>query len=84
VAWLLERDRPRVQPALEDALARLGRYRRPTAVSLDKRLLLAAADPAQLRAHGRLPDARWGALWELRLAATTRRFEGLLLRRAAA
>ncbi len=73
VAWLLERDRARVQPALEGALARLGRYRRPTAVSSEKAPLVALADAAALRAHGRLPDERWGALWQARLQRTADR-----------
>jgi hypothetical protein len=70
VAWLLERDRARVQPTLERALASLERYRRPTAVSWDKRALVERADPAALRAHGRLPDERWSDLWDQRLRET--------------
>jgi hypothetical protein len=78
VAWLLQRDRARVQPALEKALANLERYRRPTAVSWDKRALVARADHRSLRAHGRLPDVRWGELWDQRLVQTCRRTRSLL------
>ena len=63
----------RCEPALEQALARLDRYRRPTAVSWHKQPLVARADPAQLRRHGRLPDERWGELWRERLTATRSR-----------
>lgn len=82
-AWLLERDRPRIEPSLLDALERLARYPRPTAVSGDKLRLVQAADPAQLLAHGRLPDARWAGLWERRLVATRRRVEALLAGQSA-
>jgi hypothetical protein len=78
VAWLLETHRERVAPALEKALAALADYPRPTAVSWDKRALVDAADANALRAHGRLPDERWGALWELRLEGTQKRLAELL------
>jgi hypothetical protein len=78
VAWLLETHRDRVAPALENALIALGDYARPTAVSADKRALVDAADAEDLRAHGRLPDERWGALWELRLKGTEQRLRALL------
>ncbi len=78
VAFLLERDRPHVEAPLRRALAELAAYPRPTAVGADKLALVAAADPEALRRHGRLPDARWAALWELRLGETTRRIEALL------
>jgi hypothetical protein len=78
VEWLLRRDRARVQPSLERALAALERYRRPTAVSWDKRALVERADPAALRAHGRLPDERWGELWDERLRLTRSRMLSLL------
>ena len=71
VEWLLASARDTVGPALEGALARLPDYARPTAVSWRKRSLVARADPAQLRRHGRLPDERWGELWQARLAMTT-------------
>jgi len=71
--WLVESAGDTVRPALEQALARLPAYARPTAVSWHKRSLVARADPAQLFRHGRLPDERWGELWQARLAATTAR-----------
>lgn len=86
VAWLLQRDRPHVEAALREALAGLARYPRPTAVSADKRALVAAADPAALLRHGRLPDARWAEIWDARMLATTARITSLLageVRRAA-
>lgn len=76
--WLLARDRARIQPAIEAALKRLHAYPRPTAVSAEKQVLVDRADPASMLAHGRLPDARWAALWERRLEQTTRRVQGLL------
>jgi hypothetical protein len=78
VAWLLERDRDRIEPALRQAQRALDDYRRPTAVSWDKRGLVRQADDAQLRAHGRLPDARWGQLWDERLEQTRRRLDTML------
>lgn len=78
VTWLLQRDRPYVEAALRDALAKLARYPRPTAVSADKQERVARADPDALRRHGRLPDARWAALWDARLALTTGRVTALL------
>jgi len=86
VAWLLQRDRPHVEAALREALAALSRYPRPTAVSDDKRALVAAADPGALLRHGRLPDARWAEIWDTRMLATTARITALLaddVRRAA-
>jgi hypothetical protein len=79
LTWLLERDRGAVETAVRRALASLATYARPTAVSADKADLVARADAALLRRHGRLPDERWAALWDARLAATARRAEGLLV-----
>lgn len=84
LAWALDRDRDRVRPALEAALAELHAYRRPTAVSWDKRSLVAAADPQRLREHGRIPDARWAALWSGRLRLTEERLRPLLAEARAA
>jgi hypothetical protein len=84
LAWALDRDRDRVRPALEAALAKLHAYRRPTAVSWDKRSLVAAADPQRLREHGRLPDARWAELWTERLRFTEERLRPLLAEARAA
>jgi hypothetical protein len=78
VQWLVSADPARITPALEDALAELERYRRPTAVGGDKRRLVARADPKALQAHGRLPDARWAELWQARLGTTTARLRAIL------
>lgn len=82
--WLLERDPKGVTEAIERALASLDRYPRPTAVSRANQALVAAADAAAMRRHGRLPDAEWGALWQQRLAATRARVAGLLQPKLAA
>ncbi len=76
--WLVGRDRAAVEPAIRDALAKLEAYRRPTAVGADKQALVARADAQQLRRHGRLPDGRWGELWDARLVETRRRVGELL------
>jgi hypothetical protein len=78
LAWLLERHRAVVDGPLATALDRLERYPRPTAVAADKRALVARASVESLRAHGRLPDARWGELWDARLVETTRRVQAAL------
>jgi hypothetical protein len=77
IGWLLDRTAA-ARPALERALAKLDGYARPTAVSWQKRSLVALADPDQLRRHGRLPDERWAELWRERLELTKRRARGLL------
>ncbi len=76
--WLVEERGGHVRGAITDALADLERYPRPTAVSSDKRRLVARADPDQLRAHGRIPDERWAALWDARLVETRARVTTLL------
>src|SRR5690606_2394563 len=76
--WLLARGGDRVRSALEEALSELSRVARPTAVSAEKAPLVQRADPAQMRAHGRLPDEAWAALWRERVAATERRCRALL------
>jgi hypothetical protein len=78
VEWLLATHPVKVRRALEAALAKLDAYPRPTAVSWDKRPLVAAADPQKLLAHGRLPDERWGAAWDRRKVETERRARALL------
>jgi hypothetical protein len=82
--WLVRDHGMHVRAAIEAALAELARYPRPTAVGRDKRALVARADPDQLRAHGRIPDERWAALWDARLCATRERVTTLLDMRAAA
>lgn len=78
VTWLLARDPARVRPVVEAQLEKLAKVRRPTAVSREKEALVASADAGALRRHGRLPDAEWGRLWELRREETKRRVEALL------
>ncbi len=80
LAWVLEREPARVGAAVEKALTQLTGYPRPTAVSDDKRELLARADADALRAHGRLPDAVWAELWSVRQAETVLRVRALLER----
>jgi hypothetical protein len=75
--WLV--DTHGVQPDVSG----LDAYPRPTAVSWDKAALVAAADAEALRAHGRLPDERWGELWTARLEATKRRAAERVPRQAA-
>jgi hypothetical protein len=78
LSWLLEHDRATVAPAIEQALAELERYPRPTAVGADKRRLVLRADDTLLRAHGRLPDRRWAEIWDTRLGETRARAAALL------
>lgn len=82
--WLLERDRAAVEPVIRASLAKLEAYRRPTAVSAEKRSLVSRADATVLLRHGRLPDARWAELWDSRLEATRRQVGELLAVRKAA
>jgi hypothetical protein len=74
----LERGGPRVARAVAMALARLDRMPRPTAHSTATSGLAARADADAMRAHGRIPDAEWGALWTRRLAETEGRVEAML------
>jgi hypothetical protein len=74
----LERGGPRVARAVAMALARLDRTPRPTAHSSATSGLAARADADAMRAHGRIPDAEWGALWTRRLAETEKRVEAML------
>ncbi len=82
--FALERGGVRVERAIEKALAGLERTARPTAASRVNRELSAHADEIAMRAHGRLADAEWGALWNERLAETRRRVEAMLGRERAA
>jgi hypothetical protein len=76
--WLLARDFDRIAPAIEAALAKLHRYPRPTAVAPDKAALVERADGDAMLTHGRLPDARWAELWDVRLRETTERVRARL------
>lgn len=78
VAWVLERDEGRARAAITCALAELEEYPRPTAVSHDKQELVARADGAVLRTHGRLRDDEWAVTWQQRLEATRRRASTML------
>jgi len=80
LAWVLEREPARMSAAVEQALAQLAHYPRPTAVSDDKHDMLARADVDALRAHGRLPDEVWAELWTARQAETVLRVRDLLTR----
>jgi hypothetical protein len=78
LGWLVERHRAVVAAPLARAAADLARYPRPTAVAPDKHALVERADAALLRAHGRLPDPEWAAIWQMRLALTHHRLNRLL------
>ncbi|MFT6821595.1 MAG: hypothetical protein ACJATT_005426 [Myxococcota bacterium] len=80
--WCLERGGATVQRAVIKELSRLDDIHRPTAASADKTVLVASADPAQLLAHGRIPDKIWAELWFFRLTETRSRAKGLLLDKA--
>jgi hypothetical protein len=82
--WTLRHSPQKVRPAIEDALKNVVKLQRPTAVSWDKLALVALADPALMRKHGRLPDERWGELWEIRVSQTRARLEAVLAVRKAA
>jgi hypothetical protein len=78
LAWTLAAGGEPVRRALQAELGRLEGVLRPSAVSADKAALVAAADPALLRDHGRLPDEEWGRLWTARLQATRERVQAQL------
>jgi hypothetical protein len=78
LAWTLERAPERIRPVIAQRVEKLHEIRRPTAVSWQKLVLVAAADPAELRRHGRIPDTQWAELWAVRLAATRERLVRLL------
>lgn len=82
--WTIGRAPAKVLPAVEKCLAELATFPRPTAVNANSRVLVARADADRLLEHGRLPDERWGEIWEARLALTRQRLENLLEQRQAA
>lgn len=84
VEFCLARGGTDVRASLLDARDALVRYERPTAVAGDKRALVERADPTQMRAHGRLPDAEWAAIYAQTLERTVARIDLLLERRALA
>ena len=73
LAWTVKRGGAPVVAALEKRIAGLARVPRPTAVSSKNAALVARADPAAMRVHGRIADAEWAALWERRVVETGRR-----------
>jgi hypothetical protein len=81
--FCLRRGGAPVRSALARARAELADCPRPTAVSGEKAALVAKADPAALRAHGRLPDAEWAAIYDERFAATLACLDGMLAEHAA-
>ena len=85
LAWLLARGGAKVARAVRGAADELDAVARPTAVSRDKLALVRRADASKMRAHGRIDDAEWAALWAARLEATRARASALLgeLARAA-
>lgn len=78
LAWSLARGGAPVRAAVSAAMARLERYPRPTAASALNTDKVAAADPAALRAHGRLRDEEWTECWASRVAQTRARASALL------
>ncbi len=77
VAFCVERGGAPVRRAVERAAGELAGVARPTAASAEKADLVARADAAALRRHGRLPDTEWAALWSARVEQTaTRLLEG--------
>jgi len=73
LTWLLARGDARIERAVARAATDLERVPRPTAVSAAHAPLVAQADSASLRRHGRVPDDIWSTLWRERVAETRRR-----------
>lgn len=78
VAFCLRVGGEPVRVAVAKTRGELSAYERPTAADREKAALVAKADASRLRAHGRIPDSEWAALYELRLEATRARAEQLL------
>ena len=78
LAWLGARGGAKVARAVGGAVDELDAVARPTAVAHDKLELAARADAAKMRAHGRVDDAEWAAMWTARLQATRARAATLL------
>jgi len=76
--WLASTHGNVVAAAIDQALAELDRYPRPTAVSFVNRRLVESANVSALRAHGRLSDEEWGRMWQERLVQTKDRVEARL------
>jgi len=84
LAWLLEHDATRVRPVVASALEELAACSRPHAVSGPTLRLVAAADEALLRVHGRIGDDHWNRIWDDRVASTRKRGDNLINERIAA
>ena len=78
VEYCLERSEGAVRDALVEALAGLRGIERPTAVSEANGELVSRANVAALRAHGRLPDSEWAAIFSTRLEQTEQRLRRIL------
>jgi len=83
VEWLVGSHRGVVADALAKADLELDAYPRPTAVSDDKRALVAAASEPALRRHGRLRMRGGPRFWDDRKAKTRTRLDALLAGRVA-
>jgi hypothetical protein len=79
LAWCLERGGDELRRAVADAAARLPEQG-PGAYSPDDAPLVAAADPALMLAHGRVPAEEWPRIYAARRAATRARLTELLAR----
>jgi hypothetical protein len=79
VDWLVDRHGAAVARSLAEAARALAGQPRPVAVPADARALVAAASEPALRAHGRLADARWAAIWDARVADTRARVAALVI-----
>ncbi len=76
--WTLAVRPQDVTVAIKKAYKNLENYKRPTAVSWDKKHLLKKADTQQLLNHGRIPDEQWARIWDERLLKTKQRLDNLL------
>lgn len=83
LTWLLARGDARIEQAVARAATDLEKVPRPTAVSAAHAALVAEADSASLRRHGRIQDDIWSALWRERIAETRRRLAALTPARAS-
>jgi hypothetical protein len=79
LAWCLERGGDELRRAVADAAAKLPEQG-PGAYSPDDAPLVAAADPALMLAHGRVPAEEWPRIYAARRAATRARLNELLAR----
>ena len=71
--WLLMTHPGVVVPVLAKGIEMVRGLPRPVAVVPDKARLVAEADVAELRSHGRIADTEWAVMWQARLRETERR-----------